>query len=207
MNPFSFFSPLCLLMFYVWTFLLIKEGGKLYNQSELINYNLSFGLKPQPTNRYESTPIYFKQGWYGLQHQAGPILYSSTPNLILRYKNCFSSSFKLYEGDLITLLSWSKDVCTYKRSQLPAPIRLSFNLALNLNSATLEELSMIRGLGYKKAKQIVQNRPYVMMRHLLKLKGVGLKTLRKWRPFLSITSPRHLGPFPKITLNSGEERD
>lgn len=63
---------------------------------------------------------------------------------------------------------------------------------VDLNHATVEELTTLKGIGRKKAQAIVAfraRRPFTRLTQLLKVKGIGKKTLSRLRPHLAITSP------------------
>lgn len=54
---------------------------------------------------------------------------------------------------------------------------------INLNKATAAELSQLKGIGMKYAERIVEfrdkNGPFKQVEDLLKIQGIGLKTLEK----------------------------
>ena len=59
--------------------------------------------------------------------------------------------------------------------------------AVDINSASVKELTSIKGIGEKKAKQIVAFRKkecFNSVKDLLKIKGIGEKTLKKLAPQL-----------------------
>jgi competence protein ComEA len=53
---------------------------------------------------------------------------------------------------------------------------------VNVNTATLEELETLPGVGPKTAKLIVDGRPYATVEDLLRVKGIGPATLAKIKP-------------------------
>ena len=61
---------------------------------------------------------------------------------------------------------------------------------LNLNTATVEELMLLPGVGPGKAERIVAFRgkhgPFKRIADLRKVKGFGYKTLKKLEPFLDV---------------------
>ena len=210
MNPSSFFSPFYFLLFYAWIWnLFIFTFDSLHTVSfyskglSFLTFKLTNHLTHDTAEKIKE-PLHFKKGWYGIQIQEGPILYAHTPVPLLPFKHCFRNSLRLYEGDLITFLSWSETQCDVRITSLPAFLRLSLKLPLNLNQALAEDLVLIKGLGLKKAHQIIRNRPYRSLKHLLFLKGVGSKTLKKWSPFLTLDSPKDLGPFKQSDLVNTE---
>ena len=63
--------------------------------------------------------------------------------------------------------------------------RVSTN-KINLNTASLKELTSLKGIGEKKANQIIQNRPYSKPEELLKVKGIGPKTFNKIEQYVGV---------------------
>ena len=60
---------------------------------------------------------------------------------------------------------------------------------INVNTASLEELITLKGLGKKKAELIIKyrkNKPFESVDELLKIKGIGKKFLEKNRDNLCI---------------------
>ncbi len=61
---------------------------------------------------------------------------------------------------------------------------------LNLNTATVEELVQIKGIGETLARRIVEYRdqhgPFRSVDDLLQVKGIGEKKLKAMRPFVTV---------------------
>jgi len=57
---------------------------------------------------------------------------------------------------------------------------------LDINTATIEELSSIKGSGPVLANRIIAERPYKTVDDLLKVKGIGPKNLEKIRPYFVV---------------------
>ena len=63
---------------------------------------------------------------------------------------------------------------------------------LNINEATAHQLTFLPRIGLKKAGRIVQYRlrkPFRLIGHLARVKGIGRKTVRSLRPWLRLNGP------------------
>ena len=76
--------------------------------------------------------------------------------------------------------------------------------AINLNTATIEDLCTLPGVGRKKAEAILalrKTRPYLRVTQLLDVRGIGAKTLKRLKPYLTVTdaptTAPELSPTPK----------
>ena len=66
---------------------------------------------------------------------------------------------------------------------------------VNLNTATEAQLTLLPRIGPGKATRIVayrQKRPFKRVTHLARVKGIGLKTVRLLKPYLTLTGPTTL---------------
>ena len=136
---------------------------------------------------------HFQSGWYALQVQNGPIQYAHTPHLLIPFKSCLNKDSPIHEGDFIIL--HSLDPCLIEMTRLSGKILLDLGLPLDLNQSLPKELVLISGIGLKRAKMIARYRPFKTIRQLRRIKGIGRKTLKKLKPFLTLKPPRSLGPF------------
>ncbi len=57
---------------------------------------------------------------------------------------------------------------------------------VDLNTATVDALETLPGVGPKTAQAIIDDRPYNTIDDLLRVKGIGEKTLEKLRPFIIV---------------------
>jgi len=63
---------------------------------------------------------------------------------------------------------------------------------VNINEATANQLSFLPRIGLKKAERIVRYRlrkPFRLVGHLARVKGIGRKTVRSLRPWLRLRGP------------------
>lgn len=63
---------------------------------------------------------------------------------------------------------------------------------VNLNTATPEELRVIPGVGPSRVRNILAYRklhPFRTVDELARIKGIGRKTIRKWRQHLAVSGP------------------
>ena len=59
-------------------------------------------------------------------------------------------------------------------------------LRVNINTSTLTELESIPGIGEVRAKHIVAGRPYASVDELVKVSGIGPKSLEDLRPYVKV---------------------
>ena len=60
------------------------------------------------------------------------------------------------------------------------------SLSVNVNSATVDELMSLPGIGEKLASEIVRRRPYKRVEDLLRVKGIGEFKLGEIRPYVRL---------------------
>lgn len=68
---------------------------------------------------------------------------------------------------------------------------------VNINSASVEQLTELPGVGAKLAARIVEHRqkqgPFKSTQELMNVKGIGEKNLQKLQPYLSTSDPARGG--------------
>ncbi len=73
--------------------------------------------------------------------------------------------------------------------ELRGPARLLFDLALDLNQASALTLEALPGIGPVRAQAILrerERRPFASVRELLRVPGIGPRTLERLAPFVSV---------------------
>ena len=82
-------------------------------------------------------------------------------------------------------------------SRSPDPIRtlpMAYGV-ININEASITELTYLPGIGVRKAERIVnyrKRRAFRRVIHLARVKGIGLKTVRRLKPYLRVKGPTTL---------------
>lgn len=81
---------------------------------------------------------------------------------------------------------------------------------LDLNKATASELQQIKGIGPSTAQKIlewrIQKGPFDSLGQLIEVKGIGVKSLQKMRPFLFVRDSVDL-EVDKVSLNASKDTD
>jgi len=87
-----------------------------------------------------------------------------------------TESFRFKKNDTV-----SNDMAPLKLEKSKSPQGL-----LGLNTASKEELMSINGIGPVLSARIIAGRPYRTVDDLLKVKGIGTKRLKKFRPYFLV---------------------
>jgi competence ComEA-like helix-hairpin-helix protein len=87
---------------------------------------------------------------------------------------------------LTSLVFLGRSIGIPKLFKSRAPVVEKGSLRVNINTATIEELKTLPGIGPAKARLIVANRPYQSLDDLAKLQGIGQKLTTDLRSFIKI---------------------
>ena len=82
--------------------------------------------------------------------------------------------------------------CRVERGGMSARIRLLAGFPLDLNRATAADLELLEGIGPKRAAAIVRERsrrPFASVDDLVRVSGIGPKTVDRVRPFVVVGAP------------------
>ncbi len=75
------------------------------------------------------------------------------------------------------------------------PVAASSEGVVNINTATIEQLRLLPRVGEEKAQRIIAHRektPFKTVNEFARVHGIGLKTLRALKPWLTIQGPTTL---------------
>ena len=76
---------------------------------------------------------------------------------------------------------------TYSASAISADTPLEEGCCVvNVNTATKQELRSVPGIGPELAERIIKKRPFKRVDGLLRVDGIGKKSLKKMRPYLRV---------------------
>ena len=73
-----------------------------------------------------------------------------------------------------------------ERNEFREKVNPSCDVPFDVNTASTKQLQQLRGIGPVKAATIVAGRPYRSVEDLLKIPGIGKKTLEKIRPCVTV---------------------
>ena len=87
---------------------------------------------------------------------------------------------------------------TYRLERMSGDRLLTLGLALDLNTATAQDLEALPGIGPVMAQRLVQHRqthgPFKDVEDLLSVSGIGEKKLARLKPYLVVLSAERVGP-------------
>ena len=161
----------------------------------LLCYGVSLKSNLVTVNKWPFKQHELKQfkGWFGLKINAGPIQYLSSVDVLSKQVS-YSCMKPFAEGDLLHIII-TPSSCNFYRQRLKSKTRLALGLKLHLNLVNEKDLLPVPRVGSSLAHRIVQGQPWSNFDQLLELKGIGLRTLNKFKNYLSLESPKLIWPY------------
>jgi len=95
-------------------------------------------------------------------------------------------------------------VTAHAADESPAP---SADGVININTANVEQLRLLPRVGEEKAERIIAHRektPFKTVQEIARVRGIGLKTMRVLKPWLTVEGPTTLKS--KVRLPTKAER-
>jgi competence protein ComEA len=93
-------------------------------------------------------------------------------------------------------------ICAAGGGALAAEAGSAANAVVNINTATVAELSLLPGVGPSKAEAIVKYRaekPFKQVDQIMRVKGIGKKSFQSMKPYLAIEGPTTLKSKVKLS--------
>lgn len=97
----------------------------------------------------------------------------------------------LYDGAQVYVPRLAQPIPTAITLPTPTAAARSLQISapgkrINLNTATLEELDALPGIGPSTAQRIIEGRPYATVEDLLRVKGIGQATFDKLKDLVTV---------------------
>lgn len=129
------------------------------------------------------------RGWYGVKMNGGPTSYhfSLRPLAPLITSREITS---IQRGDLIHVerSARSSELSIKSRGQLNARELSALNIPISVNHGSARDLTQVKGIGTRRARQIVRGRPWRSIDDLTRIRGVGAQTVRRLKRHLTAKS-------------------
>jgi competence protein ComEA len=98
--------------------------------------------------------------------------------------------FQAGNGRRIQIITKPSGATSFKLGWMAVPIRLALGVPLDINQASVTELSQVPGINYKLADAIVALRVrrggFTKLENLCEVKGIGPATVRRLKPYLKL---------------------
>jgi competence protein ComEA len=97
---------------------------------------------------------------------------------------------QIEDGKRIQIIAEPSGATSFKLGWMVVPIRLALGVPLDINQASLTELSQVPGINDKLADEIValrvRRRGFTTLENLCEVKGIGPATVRRLKPYLTL---------------------
>ena len=96
----------------------------------------------------------------------------------------------IQRGDLIHVErgASSSELSIKSRGQLNARELSALNIPISVNHSSARDLTRVKGIGARRARQIIQGRPWRSIDELTRIRGVGAQTVRRLKRHLTAKS-------------------
>lgn len=99
-----------------------------------------------------------------------------------------------YQQDVVMALPLSTVIAQAKTAEKIADAKPTPSTLVNINTATVQELDGLPGIGLHMAQRIVdyrqKNGPFKRLEDLMGVQGIGEKNFLKLKPLITITPPK-----------------
>jgi len=93
----------------------------------------------------------------------------------------------LQDGENIEIIEKQQKISSFRRDWMPASHRVSLGLSLHPDRMSFDDWQFLPGIGESLARRLEldrqKNGEFVRLEGLLRVKGVGLKSIERWRTF------------------------
>ena len=87
---------------------------------------------------------------------------------------------------LLTVLFYPYQVQNYEIDISKYKNNILLGCYVNINTASVEDITQLPSIGSTKAQRVIDGRPFIQKKDILRVKGIGVKTYSKIKPYIRI---------------------